>query len=211
MLIVLASAVGLPRDLNSVPASMTETVMHAFRIPLAVNAATMASIYGSFRFTIDYRDGYIARQLLWQSRNTSLIAKMPPTMAAGAAIGAISCLIFAAVVGAAMRRPVLDFETLGQAAVLGIACSLWGLCVGSLVRAHLVALFIVPATLVLALPLALWKPEVSGWSPLSALLQSTGNRIPGELPLQLAGALGLAWLALAIIASLWAFNRRDIC
>lgn len=209
-LLLLASAIGFPENLSSVPEQALSAVSTALRFPLEVNIATMASIYGSFRYTIDHRDRFIGRQIMWQSRVPTLVPRMLATFVAGAIIGLWCSLIFYATLSIAAQRMIVDSAAIWHPLLLGGICSVWGLCVGSLVRAHLLALFLVPATLVLTIALAVWTPELASWSPLGAFVQAFGEGLPNAPTIDHPVLLSLGWMVAAIAVSLYSFSRRDI-
>lgn len=210
LLLLLTSALGFPENLSSAPEPALSAVTAALRFPLEVNIATMASVYGSFRYTIDHRDGFIGRQVMWQSRVPTLTPRLLTTFIAGAITGLWCWLVFHVTLSISAQQIIVDSGTIWSSLLLGGTCSVWGLCVGSLVRAHLLALFLVPATLLLTVALGVGAPELATWSPLGAFLQAFGEGLPKAPTIGHPVLLSLCWIIAAIGISLYSFRRRDI-
>ena len=108
-----------------------------------------------------------------------------------------------------------------QTAAAGALAALWGFAVAVLVRRHLVALFVVPATLGAAVPLASVLPTVASWLPLPVLIGAVGidPAVIGADPAAIAShdhsalvaaVVVAAWLVLAASSAVVRFLTRDI-
>ena len=212
--VVAASfAYAIPDGLASAP----DAVRAAFRAELATSTtlitAMAAALYAGFDYTLDLRRGVIAREAMSLRRSAILGARAVMAAVGGAVIG-ISCAsgiaVAAALVGAGwMLEPLL----LLQAATTGLLAATWGLAVSVLVRSHLVALFAVPATLGIAVPLGAVLPQAAAWLPLPAIIGGVGSDLTALVRPQTAvapGVVAAAWLVLVGAAAVARFHSRDI-
>lgn len=232
-----ARAAALPTDLVllgfvvaavAVPASFTtaiptglgeapEVVRAAFRAelstPAALVTATLAALYAGFDYTLDLKNGVVARETTAQRRVVVLGARAMMSVLGGAIVGfvCISGIVgAAAVTGAGWMLEPLPFV---QTAAVGALASLWGFAVAILVRHHLVALFVVPATLGIAVPLAAVVPQVVVWLPLPALVGTVGvdeGAIVAAAAPVAPGVIAAAWLLLVVGAAVARFLTRDV-
>ncbi|GAB3399149.1 hypothetical protein [Amycolatopsis echigonensis] len=169
-------------------------------------ATVIAMIFGSIRYTLDARNGLIARAVLASGRGPALLAKAVVTATAGAVIGVLGGLCTAVVTG--LDGSVLPdlFGTMLSAA----AGAVIGLCVGVLVRNHFAAPVAVLAVhLGSILVLQSW-PAVGAVLPLGATMALVSDTQPDLLPQPAAIAVLLAWTAIASACSWLAMTMRDL-
>jgi hypothetical protein len=220
LLLSLSLATGVPSDLGTASAAEKDLAVAALTPVVAVYAAVMAAIYGSFRYTIDLRVGVVAQRATLQPRGASIAARVPFTALGGAVVA-----VLALAGGRVALAPVLGSAGLGpgvvvQIVVVGAVSALWGLGVGLLVRAHLVALFIAPLSLSSAVLIgALW-PEPAMWMPLPSLLEVVGFDLaalgitPGVAGMDgrsaVSGAIAATWTGVVLGAGIVSFLRRDV-
>ncbi|MFB4352814.1 hypothetical protein RAC69_06665 [Microbacterium sp. LS_15] len=225
LLWMLVAAVGMSLMIaTGVPAELTEasrTERAALAAPLgtilAVYGGVLAAVYGSFRYTIDLRDGVIAQRLMLQRRRVVLLARMPATAIAGAGVSLASIMGGHAALVVAMGGIPVDPATVGRTLVLGAAAALYGLGVGLVVQSHLVALFVAPLSLGAApLIVGVW-PGVASHLPLLTMLEaldfdvravglSDGDRLGSPV----ATVIAAAWVALSLLGGAALFVRRDL-
>jgi len=213
----LSVVAGVPPDVADAPPEVRVSLTAPFATVIATYGAVLAAVYGSFRYTVDRRDGVIAQRLMLQGRGATYLAR-----ACGSAVGGALVALAAAVGGhAALHLAVdglpLNWSSVGQSLVLGAAAGLWGLGLGVLVQAHLVALFIVPMSLSSAVLVAIvWKggavylPFLAMLEALRFDLSAVGilpdERLGGPIAALVAGG----WVVAAVVAGGVSFVHRDV-
>lgn len=217
LLLGLSIAANIPAEVASAPAAAGERVAATLDAVAAVYAAVMAAIYGSFRFTIDLRDGVVARRATVVHRWPVLIARVPATVLGGAVVALaalVGSTIATSIVGVGS---VIDGAEVGRIVAVGGAAAVWGLAVGLLVRAHLTALFIAPLSLGIAMFAASQGWDAARWLPLPALVQAVGLDLAalgfdaaGSLDFAVAIGVSGAWIVAALAAGAAFFLLRDL-
>ncbi|WP_307453712.1 hypothetical protein [Microbacterium proteolyticum] len=203
-------------DVSFAPEEAKSAIVEPLSTVIAVYSAVMATIYGSFRYTVDRRGGVVAQRATLQPRRWGLIARIPFTALGGVLVALASLLGGHAALAATLGTRGLAPATLGDVAIVGAAAAVWGLSMGLLVQAHLPSLFVAPLTLSAALLIAPLWPAVAAWLPLPALLRAVGfdltplgiDVVVGP-PSGAAAPLTIAWLVLLLIGGSGAFLRRD--
>ena len=217
--LLLSASIGAsaPSDLDSAPEEAEAVIVSVIATVTAVYSAVMASIYGSFRYTIDRRSGVLAQRATLQPRRWGLAARIPFTALGGALVAAASLLGSRLSLAASLGVRGLDADVVASTLIVGSAAALWGLGVGLLVRAHLPSLFVAPFSVSVALAIAHLWPVGAAWLPLAAFLRATRlDLMPigigaavGPAP-GLAVALSAAWTAVVLAAGACAFLRHDL-
>ncbi|WP_067194286.1 hypothetical protein [Microbacterium sp. XT11] len=213
----LSLAASIPPELAEAPTDAREALTAPLSTVLATYAAVLSAVYGSFRYTIDRRDGVIAQRLTLQPRWTMLLARMPGS-AAGGAIVALAVLVggHVALIVAMGGIPV-DWRAAAASLALGAVAGLWGFGVGVIVEAHLPALFLVSLSMGAAVVVVMFWEAGAVYLPLLAMLEAFRFDVaavgvePGHgLEAPLAMLVSAAWVVLALVAGSIAFLTRDV-
>ena len=85
-------AASIPTDVALAPDAEKVLLAETLSTVIAVYAAVMAAIYGSFRYTIDRRVGVVAQRATVQPRGWALVGRIPFTALGGAAVGMAALL-----------------------------------------------------------------------------------------------------------------------
>lgn len=213
----LSVSMSIPPELGEAPADARAALAAPFTAVLATYGAILAAIYGSFRYTVDRRDGVIAQRLMLQSRRATLLARVPASALGGAVVA------LAAAIGGhlALRVSVggvpVEWADVGATLALGAASGLWGLGCGIVVQAHLLALFVVPASLGAGVVVAMLWTAGAVYLPLLAMLEAFGFDvttvgIPPDATLDgpVAALVSAGWVLTALLVGGIAFLRRDV-
>lgn len=216
-LLSLSLAANVPAELSRAPAAVREAAGGPFGTVLATYAAVLAAVYGSFRYTLDRRDGVIAQRLTMQPRWAMLVARAPATAIGGAVVSLAALIGGHAALAVAMGGIPLDGTAVASTLALGGLAALWGLGVGIVVQAHLAALFVVSFSMGAATLLALFWSDGARYLPLLAMLAafrfdlSAVGIAPGEgIDAALAWPVAAGWVLLAVLAGGIVFLRRDV-
>lgn len=217
--LVLSASIGAsaPSDLGSAPEEAKAAIAPMIAAVTAVYSAVMASIYGSFRYTIDRRTGVLAQRATLQPRRWGLAARVPFTALGGGLVAVASILGSRLSLAPILGVRGLNVDVVAGTLIVGAAAAVWGLGIGLLVRAHLPSLFVAPFSLSVALAIAHLWPVAAAWLPLAALLRAVRldlvaigiGAAVGPAPV-LAVALSTAWTVVVLAAGTWAFLRRDL-
>lgn len=213
----LSLAASIPPDLAGATAEVRASLIAPFSAVLAMYGGILAAVYGSFRYTVDRRDGVIAQRLMLQPRWATLVARVPASAIGGAIVA------LAAVIGGhtALRLTMggipVDWAAVGSTLSLGAASGLWGLGWGIVVRAHLVALFVIPSSLGAAMLIAmLWKSGAV-YLPLLAMLEAfrfdvaaLGIAPDDALDSSFAALVTAGWVLAALVAGVVSFLKSDV-
>lgn len=210
-------ATSIPAELAAAPPDVRRELAAPFDAVLATYAGMLAAVYGSFRYTIDQRDGVIAQRLMLQSRWATLAVRVPASAVGGAVVALAAVGGGRSALALAMGGiPVVPSAVVATLA-LGAAAALWGLGLGIIIRAHLAALFLVALSMGVAVVLAAIASPVAVFLPLLAGLQAFGFDVtavgvaPGAgLAQGVAGMIAGGWLLLALGAGGALFLRRDV-
>ncbi|MCT1477621.1 hypothetical protein [Microbacterium sp. p3-SID336] len=213
----LSLALSIPSEAAAAPPGARESLAALLSSALAMNAAILAAIYGSFRYTIDRRDGVIAQRLMLQSRWALLLARAPTTAVGGAVVALVSLLGGRLALALALGGVPVDVGAVARTLGIGAVAALWGLGVGLLVRFHLVALFVTAMSLGVAPVLAALGVAAAAASPLLALLAAFGFDVTGvgllpehRLDPAVSALVAVGWVLAAVGAGGAAFVRRDV-
>jgi len=222
LLMSLAVATSIPPDLAEAPAGVRSVFAESFTVVLATYGAVLAAVYGSFRYTIDRRDGVIAQRLMMLPRWTIFVARMP-TAALGGAIVALTVVVVGQIAlnvsrgGATLDGATLDGATVASTLALGAVAGLWGMGLGVVVQVHLVALFVVSMSMSGALLLTMFWSSGAGYLPPLVMLRALGFDVSAmgiprndllESSLALWATAG--WVLAALLAGGAAFMKRDV-
>lgn len=211
----LTVLIALPADLRSALAPIRAGVATEIDGLVTLVVAAVAAIYGSGRYTVDHRDGVIAREAAMLHRSEILLSRLLFAVLAGAAVGVVGALSGGLVVGIAAGWEGRGAGSVGATGVvdaaLGAICAGWGLSVGILVRHHLPALVMAPLLLSAVLAVAPMAPGVAAWFPLPLIAEAVGAELsvaaPGRATAIVLAALGIAAL---LCAAAVRFLRTDI-
>lgn len=213
----LSLATSIPSELADAPVDARAALAGPLNAVLAMYGAVLSAAYGSFRYTVDRRDGVIAQRLMLQPRWASLLVRMPAAATGGAVVALAGVVGGRTALVVAMGGIPMDWPVIGSTLALGAAAALWGLGIGVVVQAHLVALFVVPMSLGAAVLVAMFWSPVAVYLPLVALLEAFRFDVtavgitPAEgLDSPAATLVAGGWVLLALIAGAVSFLRRDV-
>ncbi|WP_029267292.1 MULTISPECIES: hypothetical protein [unclassified Microbacterium] len=217
LLMSLAVATSIPPDFAEAPAGVRSAFAESFTVVLATYGAVLAAVYGSFRYTIDRRDGVIAQRLMMLPRWTIFVARMP-TAALGGAIVALTVVVVGQIaLNVSRGGATLDGATVASTLALGAVAGLWGMGLGVVVQVHLVALFVVSMSMSGALLLTMFWSSGAGYLPPLVMLRALGFDVSAmgiprndllESSLALWATAG--WVLAALLAGGAAFMKRDV-
>ena len=220
LLLSISLATRVPAHVADAPPEVKTLLAEQLSTVVAVYGALMAAIYGSFRYTVDRRRGVVAQRATLQPRAPGVVARVPFTAVGGVAVAAVALLGARVALAPALGTTGLHEGPVAGTLVVGAGAALWGLGVGLLVQAHLVALFVAPLSLSVALFLGIPWPEPATWMPLPTLLHATGfdlaavglgSAASGTVPDPAAArVLALVWTGGGLLAGIASFLRRDI-
>ncbi|WP_256041468.1 hypothetical protein [Cryobacterium sp. SO1] len=184
---------------------------------MATYGAVLAAIYGSFRYTVDRRNGVVAQRLTLQPRWATLAARVPAA-ALGGALVALSTIVGGHVaLAVSMGGTNVDWPTTAASAAVGAAAGIWGLGVGLVVQQHLLALFVAPVTLAVATVVAIFWKAGAVWFPLPTMLSAFGFDVSeigfqdgAALDRPLAATFSVVWIFLILTVGAMSFLRRDV-
>lgn len=207
----------VPSDVADAPPGVEADVPGPYSAVLAMYGAVLAAVYGSFRYTIDRRDGVIAQRLMLQTRWMTLLTRVPAAAMGGAVVSAAAILGGHAALAVVVGGITWEWSTVGSALGVGALAALWGMGVGVVVQMHLVALFIVPMTVSGAVLVAIFWSAGAPYLPLFAMLEVCRFDVTvlGLLPVdRLDGSVALlvtgVWVIGALVSGTVSFIRRDV-
>ncbi|WP_341944818.1 hypothetical protein [Microbacterium sp. LWH11-1.2] len=213
----LSLATSIPPELAEAPADVRTALTAAFTAVLATYGAVLASVYGSFRYTLDRRDGVVAQRLMLQPRWVTLLVRAPASALGGAVVALAGLAGGHAALAFAIGGIALDGTAVGSTLALGAIAGLWGMGLGIVVQAHLVALFAASLSMGAGLLVAiLWKAGAV-YLPLLAMLKALRFDVaavgimPGEsLDGSTAVLVTAGWVTAALLAGWLSFMNRDV-
>ena len=213
----LSLATSIPPELAEAPADVRTALTAPFTAVLATYGAVLASVYGSFRYTLDRRDGVVAQRLMLQPRWVTLLVRAPASALGGAVVALAGLAGGHAALAFAIGGIALDGTAVGSTLALGAIAGLWGMGLGIVVQAHLVALFAASLSMGAALLVAiLWKAGAV-YLPLLAMLEALRFDVtavgimPGEsLDGSTAVLVTAGWVTAALLAGGLSFMNRDV-
>jgi hypothetical protein len=213
----LSLATSIPPEFAKAPADVREALVASFSVALAAYAAVLATVYGSFRYTIDRRDGVVAQRLMSQPRWALLLVRVPSSALGGAVVGLSAILGGHAALVVAMGGMPMDGAIVLSTATLGAVAALWGMGVGVIVQTHLVALFVASLSLGATMLVAMFWDAGAVYFPLFAMLAvfgfdiTTAGVLPGHvLAPSVAVVVTVGWVLGALVAAAAAFLTRDV-
>ncbi|PRB11787.1 hypothetical protein [Microbacterium sp. MYb62] len=213
----LTLATSIPPQIADAPAGMRDELTAPFGAVIATYGAVLAAVYGSFRYTIDRRDGVIAQRLTMQPRRAVFLARIPASAVGGALVA------LAGVVGGHTALMVtlggvpMEWSVVGSTLALGAVAGLWGMGIGVVVQAHLVALFVASLSLGAAMLVALFWKGGAVYLPLLAMLAAlrfdltaVGIMPKDSLDSTLAVLVAAGWTLAALLTGGAVFMNRDV-
>lgn len=213
----LSLATSIPPEFADAPADVRDTLTAPFSTVLATYGAVLAAVYGSFRYTIDRRDGVVAQRLMLQPRWATLVVRAPASALGGAVVALAAIVGGHVALGIAMGGIPVDGASVGSTLALGAVAGLWGLGVGLVIQAHLVALFVASLSMGAALLVAMvWKAGAI-YFPLLAMLDAFRFDLTavGVMPKEsldgpVAALVTIGWILVALFAGGASFMNRDV-
>jgi hypothetical protein len=213
----LSVATSVPPEFTDAPADAREALTGPFSVVLATYGAVLAAVYGSFRYTVDRRDGVVAQRLMSQPRWALLLVRVPTSALGGALIALATVLGGHAALTVAMGGVPVDWGAAASTLVLGAVAGLWGMGVGVVVQAHLAALFVAALSMGVTMLVATFWGAGAVYLPLFAMLAAFQFDVTtlGILPEQgldqsLAVLVTADWVLAALLAASIAFMERDV-
>lgn len=213
----LSLATSVPPELRDAPDAVRAEFVGSFRVVLATYAAVLAAVYGSFRYTIDRRDGVIAQRLTVQPRWAILTARVPASAVGGAIVALAGAVGGQVALTICVGGVPVEWSAVGSTLAFGAVAGLWGLGIGIVVQAHLVALFVASMSMSAALLLAMFWSSGAVYLPPLVMLQAVGfdvvaAGIPPEARLDTALAMWVTagWVLVALGAGGVSFLKRDV-
>ncbi|PRB60879.1 hypothetical protein [Microbacterium sp. MYb45] len=213
----LSLATSVPPEFAAAPADVREALMAPFGAVLATYGAVVAAVYGSFRYTVDRRDGVIAQRLMLQPRWVIFLTRMPTAAFGGAVV------TLAGVVGGhialmiAMGGIPVQWSSVGPVVALGAVAGLWGMGLGIVIQTHLVALFAASMSMAAAMLVAPFWSAGAAYLPLLAMLEALqldisalGVEPKDSLDTWLAVLVVAGWVVAALGVGAVAFLKRDV-
>ncbi|MFB4350149.1 hypothetical protein [Microbacterium sp. CR_7] len=210
-------AVGVPADLADAPPRTRAALTAPFGVVVAVYGAVLAAVYGSFRYTVDRRDGVLAQRLMLERRPAALLTRVPAAAVGGACVSLAGVVGAYAAFGVALGGLPLDWSTVGRMLLLGAVAGVYGLGVGLVVQTHLVALFIAPMSLAAGLLVVAVWPTTAAHLPLFALLEALGFDVSAaglapthRLDRPVAVLVSAGWMLIGLLGGGILFLVRDL-
>ncbi|WP_455905333.1 hypothetical protein [Microbacterium sp.] len=217
LVLSLSVATNIPPELADAPPDVRAAFAAPYEAVLATYGAVLAAAYGSFRYTVDRRDGVVAQRLMLQPRWATLLVRMPASAVGGAIVALAGAVGGHAALSVAMGGLPLEWSSLGSTLSLGALAGLWGLGVGIVVQAHLVALFVAPMSMSVAVLVVIFWRSGAVYLPLLAMLEalrfdvSALGILPDEgIDSPTAGLVTAAWVLGALVAAGLSFMNRDV-
>lgn len=213
----LSLATSIPPEFADAPPGVRDALTAPFSAVLATYGAVLAAVYGSFRYTIDRRDGVVAQRLMLQPRGVMFVARVPASAVGGAIVALAAVVGGHTALAVAMGGVPVDWSSVGSTLALGAVAGLWGMGVGIVVQAHLAALFVASLSMGAAMLVAMFWSAGAVYLPLLAMLEAfrfdvTAVGIPPQDGLDgpLAVLVAAGWMLVALVAAGVSFLNRDV-
>lgn len=213
----LSLATSVPPEFADAPADVRAALTAPFSAVLATYGAVLAAVYGSFRYTIDRRDGVVAQRLMLQPRWASFLVRVPASALGGAIVALAGVAGGHAALSVSMGGIPVDWSSVASTLALGAVAGLWGMGVGVVVQAHLVALFVASLSMGAAMLVAMFWSAGAVNFPLLAMLEAfrfdvtaVGIMPDDRLDSSVAVLLAAGWVLVALLAGGISFMRRDV-
>lgn len=217
LVLSLSLATSVPPDLRDAPDAVRAAFIESFRVILATYGAVLAAVYGSFRYTVDRRDGVIAQRLTVQPRWAIFAARVPASAVGGAIVALAGAVGGQLALTVCLGGVPVEWSAVGSTLAFGAVAGLWGLGVGIVVQVHLVALFVASLSMSGALVLAMFWSAGAVYLPPLVMLEATGFDVgtvgimpDGRLDTGLAVAVTAGWMLAALLAGGFSFLKRDV-
>lgn len=217
LVLSLSLATSVPVDLAEAPATIRTAFVDSFRVLIATYGAVLAAAYGSFRYTVDRRDGVIAQRLTMQPRSALFVVRLPTSAVGGAIVASAGAIGGQVALTVFLPDAPVDWSAIGSTLALGAVAGLWGMGLGVIVQVHLGALFVVSLSMSAALLLAMFWSAGAVYLPPLVMLEAVGFDVSavGIPPSsRLHSAVATAVTAGAVLTALLgggvAFLRRDV-
>ncbi|WP_101848502.1 hypothetical protein [Zhihengliuella sp. ISTPL4] len=215
-LLSLSLATSIPAELAAAPPAARAELVAPFDTVLATYAGILAAVYGSFRYTIDRRDGVVAQRLMLESRGAMLAVRMPATALGGAVVAVAAVVGGRTALLVTMGGLPVQASAMAAAVALGAVAALWGMGIGIVVPSHLAALFVAALSMGMGLFVAMFWSTGAVYLPLPALLEAFQFDVSavGIAADERLGALAVpvtaGWSFLAAAMGAVVFLRRDV-
>lgn len=213
----LSLATSVPPEFAAAPADVREALIAPFGAVLATYGAVVAAVYGSFRYTVDRRDGVIAQRLMLQPRWVIFLTRMPTSALGGAVVSLAGVAGGHVALMIAMGSIPVQWASVGSAITLGAVAGLWGMGLGIVIQVHLLALFVASMSMAAAMLVAPFWSAGAAYLPLLAMLEAfqfdttaLGVEPKDSLDTSLAALVAAGWLVAALAAGAVAFLKRDV-
>ena len=213
----LSVATNIPPELAEAPADVRAAFAAPYEAVLATYGAVLAAAYGSFRYTVDRRDGVVAQRLMLQPRWATLLVRVLSSGVGGAIVALAGAVGGHAALTVVMGGLPLEWASVGSTLSLGALAGLWGMGVGVVVQTHLVALFVAPMSMSVAVLVAIFWGSGAVYLPLVAMLEalrfdvSALGILPDEgIDSSTSGLVTAAWVLGALLAAGLSFMNRDV-
>ena len=213
----LTLATSIPPEIAEAPAGARGALTAPFSTVFATYGAVLAAVYGSFRYTIDRRDGVVAQRLTLQPRWASFLARVPASAAGGAVVALAGLVGGHTALTVVLGGVPVEWSAVGSTLAVGAIAGLWGMGLGVVVQVHLVALFAASLSMGAAMLVALFWKAGAVYLPLLAMLAAfrfdltAVGIMPGDgLDSSLAALVAAGWVLLALVAAGAMFVSRDV-
>ena len=213
----LSLATSVPPDIAAAPADARAAFIEPFHVMLATYGGVLAAVYGSFRYTIDRRDGVIAQRLTMEPRWALFLARVPAAAVGGAVVALAAALGGHLALIVTMGGVAVEWSAVGSTLAFGAVAGLWGLGLGVVVQVHLVALFVASMSMSAALLLTVFWGAVAAFLPPLVMLEAVGFDVAavGIMPEDRldgwqARGVTAGWVLLALLAGGVSFMKRDV-
>lgn len=217
VLLSLSLLTSVPPDLAEAPAEVRAAFAESSLVVLAMYGAVLAAVYGSFRYTVDRRDGVIAQRLMLQSRRAIFLARVPASAVGGAIVALAGVVGGQIALNVSLGGVPVEWSAVGSALALGAVAGLWGMGLGVVVQVHLVALFVASLSMSGALLLAMFWSAGAVYLPPLVMLEAVGFDVGAvgitpddRLNSGLAVPVAAGWVAAAHLAAGFSFMKRDV-
>lgn len=217
LVLSLSSVTSVPPDIADAPDAVRAAFAGSFGIVLATYGAVLAAVYGSFRYTVDRRDGVIAQRLTMQPRWAVFVARLPASLIGGAIVALAGAVGGQIALQVSLGGVPVGWSTIVSTVAVGALAGLWGLGLGIVVQAHLLALFVAAMSMSGALLLAMVWGAGAVYLPPLVMLDAVGMDVgavgiaPDIRPESgIAGVVSAGWVLAALLAGWLSFSRRDV-
>ncbi|MBT2483250.1 MULTISPECIES: hypothetical protein [unclassified Microbacterium] len=217
LLLSLSLAMTITPEFADSPLEVREALAAPFGTVLTTYGAVLAAVYGSFRYTIDRRDGVVAQRLMLQPRWTTFLVRLPVSALGGAVVSLVGLAGGHTALALVMGTVPVDWSSIAGALAVGAVAGLWGMGLGMIVQAHLVALFVASMSMGVAMLVVTFWSAGAVYLPVLALLEAfrfdvtaVGVLPDDRLGSSLAALVSAGWVLAALLAGGITFMNRDV-